>query len=1074
MKKKLHFLFLFFPVFLMAQNLLIYDGEIASSCAHSYGTLVNTNVHSGTGAFEGLPSLWHSPGIRLNCVTGSPAWRANISNYDELWFYAKAEVPNKTLTISFYGWPYASKGVNINNYIVGGGGLTTTYKLVKIPIDSFKTAQYSLGAIEIMYLGTSQPPSGYRIYVDDIWAMDLKPTQVIDTKWLSNTTVKLQVKDKYDTTAVKNLANYQVVSTTDSDFFTPQNATNVGMHYYVEDYDPADNYNNPIPRINYYLYTKFPFTLKNGHTYSLIVNNVRDAAGNDFLAPQTQTFIYQDSTYINGSVKANHVGYLPTFSKYGYVGNWLGSAGALDINTAPIFHIKDAQTGVTVFSGTAKHRKARASSSCNPVQDTLIDARWSGENVYSCDFSTFTTAGKYYLYVPNYGRSYPFSIGTNAYDSAYYHVVRGLYYQRCGMALNPPYADSRWAHGACHSSDAVIHSSCANTSLYNNEPLNDTIPMPGGWHDAGDYGKYIPSVTELLHILFTAYELYPQKFPDGFNNIPESGNGVPDILDEAKWEIDWLKEMQAPDGGVYFKVTTTGWPNSMPQNDLATRWLAEKTTFTTAHFAALMAASARYFQPYFPIYADTCLVRAKRAWDFLVLHPNPVPANGFDNQPGIGGGEYGDPLGDIDERAWAAAELYKTTGDTAYHSAFVYYWTQNQVNFGWNTFQHHQLKASYTYCFTTAYPTNATYKQQFKNARQNGIQNYEIPRINESPYRCSYRSEVIPWIAWGSFGQSSTYAWEMIKASFLLNQNYDNAAAINLDAQLGNNPLNRSLITGVGFDYPMDPLQHPSQADGVVEPVPGLPVFGPHDYLGYAGYAGATQNPKNLYPRGNQSCSAYPTLRRYYDVFENVAMSEFGVESIGRAAMALAYFSSVIAPPTPLPVHFLSLEGKLESNKIHLSWNVAQETNVKGYFVERETGNGFENIGFVDALGQNSYDFDVNQYHLGNNRFRIRQIDFDGKFSYSQVAIVKVENTENVMNVYPNPAKETLFIAWEGVPTSCELSLVDMTGKETPLAHKSLTNPLLTIDISHFAAGIYTLRCVYESGKVVVKKVVVI
>lgn len=1058
---------------IFGQNLLIYDGETASSCAHSYGTLVNTNVHSGTGAFQGLPDLWHAPGIRLNCVTGSPAWRANISNYDELWFYAKAEVLGKIMYVGFYGWPYTSKSININNYIAGGGVLDTSYKLVKIPIDSFKTAQYSLGAIEIMYLGSAQSPSGYHIYVDDIWAMDLKPTQVIDTKWLSNTTVKLQIKDKYDTTAVKNLANYQVVSTTDSDFFTPQNATNVGMHYYVEDYDPADNYNNPIPRINYYLYTKFPLTLKNGHTYSLIVNNVRDAAGNDFLAPQTQTFVYQDSTYINGSVKVNHVGYLPNLSKYGYVGNWLGNAGALDINTAPIFHIKDAQTGATVFSGTAKHRKARPSSSCNAVQDTLIDARWSGENVYSCDFSAFATAGKYYLYVPNYGRSYPFSIGANVYDSAYYHVVRGLYYQRCGMALNPPYADSRWAHGACHTSDAVLHSSCANTSLYNNETINATIPMPGGWHDAGDYGKYIPSVTELLHILFTAYELYPQRFPDGFNNIPESGNGVPDILDEAKWEIDWLKEMQAPDGGVYFKVTTTNWPSSMPQNDLATRWLAEKTTFTTAHFAALMAASARYFQPYFPIYADTCLVRAKRAWDFLVLHPNPVPATGFENQPGIGGGEYGDPLGDIDERAWAAAELYKSTGDTAYHSAFVYYWTQNQVNFGWNTFQHHQLKASYTYCFTTAYPTNATYKQQFKNARQNGIQNYEIPRINESPYRCSYRSDVIPWIAWGSFGQSSTYAWEMIKGSFLLNQNYDNAAAINLDVQLGNNPLNRSFITGVGFDYPMDPLQHPSQADGVVEPVPGLTVFGPHDYLGYAGYAGATQNPKNLYPQGNQSCSAYPTLRRYYDVFENVAMSEFGVESIGRAAMALAYFSSVVAPPTPLPVNFLSLEGKLESNKIHLSWNVAQETNVKSYFVERETGNGFENIGFVDALGQNTYNFDVNQYHLGNNRFRIRQIDFDGKFSYSQVAIVKVENTENVMNVYPNPAKETLFIAWEGVPTSCELSLVDMTGKETALAHKSLTNPLLTIDISHFPAGIYTLRCVYESGKVVVKKVVV-
>ncbi len=332
---------------------------------------------------------------------------------------------------------------------------------------------------------------------------------------------------------------------------------------------------------------------------------------------------------------------------------------------------------------------------------------------------------------------------------------------------------------------------------------------------------------------------------------------------------------------------------------------------------------------------------------------------------------------------------------------------------------------------------------------------------------------MIPWIGWGSFTQSTQYAWEFIKGSFLLNQNYDIAAAINLDAQLGNNPQNRSFITGLGYDYPMDPLHHPSQADGIIEPVPGLPVFGCHDYLGYLGYAGATQNPKNLYPRGNQSCSAYPTLRRYYDVFENVAMSEFGVESIARTAVALAYFSSVTAPLNLLPVNFLSIDGEWQNDKIVLEWSVANEENVKGYFIETETGNGFEQVAFVAANNQAQYSLNIYRYHIGNNRFRIRQIDFDGKYTYSQVAIVKVPEIETIMNVYPIPAKDFLLLKWEGATSSCELSLFDMSGRKVLTNSKMQDTPVLKWDISQIPTGMYILQAVYPSGKTSCQKVLI-
>lgn len=1079
MKKVLLLLFSLLLTFsLTAQNLLIWDGEGAadSACLYDWAlrTNVAANVQQGNYAFQGNPDNWHAPGLRLNC---RDTWRANLHDYDEIWFYAKSSSATpKQLRLSIYGWPYASKSVDVTPYIVGGGGVTDTYKLVKIPLDSLKTANYTLGSIEILYFGTPSPPSGYKTYIDNIWAMDLRPTWIKDYKILSDNTFRLQIQHRYDTTDVKDLSHYQLTSSTDADFATPQLSVEVGRHYYVEDYDPADNYNNPIPLCNFYLYPIFDKKMKNGHTYTLTVTNVRDAAGNDFPTPQTFTFTFNDFNYTNGTVKANHVGYLPSAPKYGYIGNWLGSASAMEIphTTPPTFEIRNATTNAVVYTGTSAHRHPLATCSCG-ANNTDYDLRWSGEKVFSCDFSAFKTPGKYYLYVPSFGRSYTFKIDTTIYDSVFYHTMRGLYYQRCGMNLAPPYADARFQHAACHTPDATTHTTNSLSALYNNEPANTVIPMPHGWHDAGDYGKYIASVIQPIHDMFTAYELFPEKFGDDFVNIPESGNGVPDILDEIKWEIDWIKEMQTPDGGVYFKVTTTGWPNSMPQYDAATRWISEKTTFTTAHFAALLAASYRNFKPYFPIYADTCLARSRRAWTYLTLHTNPEPANGYHNRSGIGGGEYGDPLGDIDERAWAAAELYKSTGEAQYHTAFTYYWLQNNPNFGWNNFQHSQLKASWAYC-TTTFPTNSTYVNQYKSIVQNGAQNYTIPRLNQSAYRCSYRSEVIPWIAWGSWSQSTMYSWILITAAYLTGHNYFDAAKINFDVQLGNNPQNRSYITGIGYDYPMDPLHHPSLADGVIEPVPGIPVFGVHDYLGYAGYAGATQRNTNLYPKGNSTCFEYPTLRRYYDVFENVAMSEFGVESMAKTAMAFAPFTS-LHYVTPLPVKYLNLKGSFENKQVNIAWETSEELNNKGFWVEMVDENGeLMPLGFVEKNDNGTYSFPTDKYTFGQNHYRLKQIDIDGKFQYSDDIAVNVPvSTEDFLckNIYPNPAKDKIKIVLQaGYAQTISFEVWDVMGRKLGAENKENVGYGLVemdLDIKVLPTGTYFLRIKGEDGNVVTR-----
>src|SRR5947209_9172970 len=174
--------------------------------------------------------------------------------------------------------------------------------------------------------------------------------------------------------------------------------------------------------------------------------------------------------------------------------------------------------------------------------------------------------------------------------------------------------------------------------------------------------------------------------------------------------------------------------------------------------------------------------------------------------PGIGSGAYQDSLGDVDERAWAAAELYKATGDSIYHNTFLTSWTAYPPFFGeWNPIAFHQINASFAYATTTKYPVNNSIVASIKN---DFLNNYIEPQLvvqtDQNLYRNANRTDVAQWIGWGSFAQSTKYAWFLIAAHYLSgnntngNQRYIDYAKINLNSQLGANPQDRSYITGIG------------------------------------------------------------------------------------------------------------------------------------------------------------------------------------------------------------------------------------------------------------------------------------
>jgi photosystem II stability/assembly factor-like uncharacterized protein len=524
----------------------------------------------------------------------------------------------------------------------------------------------------------------------------------------------------------------------------------------------------------------------------------------------------------------------------------------------------------------------------------LEAANWhlSGEDLYSFDFSTIVTPGIYRARIPGLGLSDPIKIGDDALNRAAYASSKAFYYQRCGTPLTEPYAEKRFcrpidheysAHG--RKIDAAFHESLPLTPLYAGEKPGAMMDGHGGWHDAGDFGKYVPTAAAALWYLFTAYDLEPLKFTDGSWKIPESGNGVPDLLDEAKWELEWLMRMQRPDGGVYHKLTSQKWFEGMPHDEATPRYVFEVTTHDTASAAAVFACASRLWNPYDKAAADLYLDRAKKAWDFLQQNPKAVPYGGFHNPPGNTTGEYRDSE-DLDNRLWAAAELYRTTGSSIYRDYFESWWEKNRDHpRGWNEWQHF-YKCAYWAYFRSAWPDgNAVIR---KKIRENLIRHADekLALTYANPYRNGARLDAPEWIGWGAFTQSTKYAFLLYQAwSITADEKYLRAALLNLDAQLGANPLSICFITGLGTRSPQDPLHHPSLHDGVKEPVPGLPVFGPAAHLpNNQPYYIASQKDDNSFPPSRDTLDPYPILRRYIDAHQLVPMSEFTIVNMAVSA----------------------------------------------------------------------------------------------------------------------------------------------------------------------------------------------
>ncbi|WP_304130695.1 glycoside hydrolase family 9 protein [Ignavibacterium album] len=521
--------------------------------------------------------------------------------------------------------------------------------------------------------------------------------------------------------------------------------------------------------------------------------------------------------------------------------------------TANSFEVVEVETGNTFFNGNLQ-----LVNSNDPA---------TGMTIRKGDFTILNRNGNYFIKLNTNDTSYHFPINQNVFDEIYRKSLKAFYFQRCGSQLLFTHA-GQYQRNICHTGDAFFHSSTGQSGFKFSR---------GGWHDAGDYGKYIVNAGISTATLLMAYEYFPSLFGNDNLNIPESGNGTPDILDEAKYEVQWFLTMQDSDGAVHFKITKEQFePFVMPSQDSGMRYLYQKSSTATADFIAVLARFYRVYKNYDAVFANTCLTAAINAWNWLSNQATIVPPGGFHNPPGTSTGEYGDN-NDSDERLWAAAELFESTGEQSYKEYYEFnYNTSGLFNstMGW---QNVKSLAHITYLFSSQPDALPAIKSEL----QTSLNSYCLTllnRVNTNGFGVSINPGEY---SWGSNSQVLNNALLFILA-YTKNNDSDflTAALRQLDYVVGSNAHNISFITGIGKKYPLHPHHRPSEADGITEPVPGLIAGGPNQYL----------NDPVLQQHFNQNT---PPALCYIDDVGSYASNEIAINWNAPLVFVSGYFNSL-------------------------------------------------------------------------------------------------------------------------------------------------------------------------------------
>ncbi len=617
----------------------------------------------------------------------------------------------------------------------------------------------------------------------------------------------------------------------------------------------------------HYTFIKLKAPLEDGQEYTL-----------KFDLPQEVKFRYSKEQNLSRAIKINQLGYSPEAGrKYAYVGSWLGALGPLDLT-----RLKDAE-----FFLRDENHKNVFSGKLNFRQDCQFADKgywFVGEQTYEADFSAFSKKGTYYVYIPTVGRSDTFRISGDTVAEAFYIHAKGLYHKRCGIAKAKPFTN--WTMGECHMTTYIANFPPNNNHFKagraardgnqvdeNGKPkmqrikrdygffYEDGTPIEfdlntfaligtmktdkpsnlhGGWHDAADYDRR-PYHYDVVNDLLAAYFFAPANFSDAQLNIPESGNGIPDIIDEAVWGMEvWLKA-QAKSGAVPGWIEASSHPkNNNPSTDAQPYFLSASTMESTMQYAAYASMlSLALRQAGAEMDAKKYLESALKAYDWAI---NPV--NRFQEEylypfqkNTVGGAKVyenkkvkykEEPEAPQEYTFKAAFNLWLLTKNKKYLDKCVSFNDKINRNIQETTWRINPLYFS-EFLIMGGECAELQKPYVFLTERMVRVAEERLAYLDTA---YSYRT---PWyppshnyvthMAWGNAHPLRIAKFFMNAFFITSNKKFLDAAYLCNDWHNGANPMGTTMTSGLGNVYPVKFLDLPSYADGIEEYILGITPY---------------------------------------------------------------------------------------------------------------------------------------------------------------------------------------------------------------------------------------------------------
>jgi len=686
------------------------------------------------------------------------------------------------------------------------------------------------------------------------------------------------------------------------------------------------------------------------------------------------------------AIRINQLGYYPNANKVAVVSFAKGST----------FELVDTTNDAIVYSG-----------------DISDEVYWTdaGDSVSICDFTSFTSEGIYKVRIPDFGESYPFTISPTVLREAAYASLKSFYYSRCSFQLDSAHAGLYARKGGHYDTAVVYHASTGKTG---------ELKSPGGWYDAGDFGKYVVNAGITLGNLLSYYENFNGFFADSIMNIPESGNGKSDLLDEVKFELDWLKTMQDDDGGVFNKLSTLNFVGYiLPENATETRYVIGKSTSAALDFAAVMAMAGRIYKDYDSVYAKDCKTRAEEAWVWAKENPQIY----FSNPSDVSTGQYGDQ-NVTDEFAWAASELYITTQKDEY---------KTYVEENLNKVKYNEVPNWYTVgplgalsLATQDHGLSGTITDEIKESIVSMSDDW-LDQIESSPNRVPYNL-----YNWGSNSGVSNSGIALIYAYLITGEEkYVLAAAEVLDYIFGKNATGFSFMTSYGYNTPMEIHHRVTLADGIEQPVPGYVAGGPN--------------------KGRQDNLQYPftnPAKSYFDDSHSYASNEVAINWGAPLTALIASVDALLGDSSNIGFELkTSLNNPPNINLRQPIYNAEYDEGEELVIDTRiSDDDGISKVElyidsrFVETLTEKPFTWSFDALSVGTHTVTIVAFDSTGLAStksqrFKYVAEGPLSNqlqdeNELLLRVVPNPVVDNFSIQYEQDNLSpVEFILFDMNGR---------------------------------------------